>query len=247
MFSHPISLGLFFSMVGTLTLILWEVRVWSRLVVAALVFVAAIGLFTSVSSGPLLAVAGAGFVFLAYSDWRLAAALGALAFAAVVSIAAYSGEPYSDVVTDLALSPNTAQFRLQLYREVMNGGMTGHWWTGYGYVGLGPGTDNTQFHWRRIDIVSLYLQLLVRTGLLGLLPFVVANVLYYVRLIQALFLAQTRAAKWMVWCVLAGMVGWNLAMMSTGPLIVILQLLFLFIAISTNMPSIVIARAPRVS
>lgn len=244
-FTHAISLGLFFALVGTLTLMLWEYRVWSRPLVAGFTAIAAIGLFTSLSSGPMIAVAGACFVFLVYFDARLVMALAALAFASVASIAAYSGEPYADVLTDFALNPETAQFRLDLYREALNGGMSGHWWTGYGYVGQGPGTDSTNFHWRKDDIVSIYLLLLVRTGLLGLLPFVVANVLYYVRLVQALLLARTREASWMAWCVLAGMAGWNLGMLTVAPLTAILQLLFVFIAISTNMPTIVTARAPR--
>ena len=246
-FTHAISLGLFCAMVAILTLSLWKRRVWPRPVVAGLIGFACVGLFTSLSSGPLLAVAGAAFVFMVYADWRLATAVACLALVSVASLSAYSGEPYDTVLTDFAYSPTSAQFRFDLLREVLGGGMSGHWWTGYGYVGIGPGTDNTHFHWRNRDLVNFYVAILVRTGLLGLIPFLFAGAFCYARLVRALLLTQTPAAAWMVWCLFAGMVGWSVALMTVDALTPILQLLCVLMAISLNMPLIVTAKAARAS
>jgi hypothetical protein len=244
-FPHAIHLGMFFVMSGVLTLTLWKSRLWPRAVVAALTVAAAIGLFTTLSSGPLVAAAAAALAFAAYADWRLMAALAGFAVVAVAFLSAYSGEPWLEVMTDFALNPVNAEFRLNLYREALGGGMSGHWWTGYGYVGLGPGTDNTGFHWRHDDILGLYLQILVRTGLLGLLPFLLATVFYCARLGSALASAATPQASWSAWCLLAVLVGWNAGLMTVGPGAVILQFLYLLIAVSANMPDIVADEGTR--
>jgi hypothetical protein len=246
-FTHAISLGLFCAMVATLTLALWMRRTWARPVIAALIACAGVGLFTSLSSGPLLALAAAALVFLVYAEWRLATALGCLAVASVVSISAYSGERYDEVLSDFAYSPTTAQFRLDLIREALGGGMHGHWWTGYGYVGIGPGTDNTHFHWRHKDLVNFYVALLVRTGLLGLIPFLIATVLYYARLVRAVLRAETPQTAWLAWCLLAAMAGWSIALMTVDALTPILQLLYVLMAMAWNMPTIVSVKVPRAS
>jgi hypothetical protein len=49
----------------------------------------------------------------------------------------------------------------------------------------------------------------------------------------------------MVWCLLAALIGWNVAMMTVGALDQILQLLYVLIAVASNMPSIVRLKAPR--
>jgi O-antigen ligase len=200
---------------------------------------------TSLSNGPVLALAAAAFVFVSRMDWRMAMALVCFAVAAVVTLSAYSGEPYADVVTDFLLSPGSAQYRIALVREALGGGMNEHWWTGYGYVGHGPGNDNAHFHWYHTDLVNMYIEILVRTGLLGLIPFLLAIAGCYVRVVQALRLAPTTDAAWIAWCVLAALVGWNVAMMTVGTLDQILQLLYILIAIASNMPIIVEVEAAQ--
>lgn len=244
-FTHAISLGLFCAMAATLALWLWKQRIWATPVVVALIAFLCLGVFTSLSNGPLLALAGAAFMFISYTDWRLATALVCLALVSVVALSAFSGEPYADVLTDFTYSPTSAQYRIALVREALGGGMSGHWWTGYGYVGRGPGTDNAHFHWYNTDLVNMYVAILVRTGLLGLIPFLFANASYYARLVQAVRLAPTPETAWMVRCLLAGLVGWNVAMMSVAPLSQILQLLYVLIAIASNMPIIVTLKAAR--
>lgn len=244
-FTHPIAFGLFCAMVATLTSALWNQRQWSRPMVGGLIGIACVGLFTTLSSGPLLALATAAFVLIAYTDWRAAAALALVAVAVVVSLAVYSGNPYLEVASWFAYSPKNAHFRLGLVREALGGGMTGHWWTGYGYVGIGPGTDNTHFHWEHRDFVNLYVQILVRTGLLGLIPFLFANVLIYARLAKAVRAAATPQSTWLAWCVLAAVVGLNAGMMTVGVLSQTLQLLYITFAMASNLPIIVASGLSR--
>ncbi len=111
--------------------------------------------------------------------------------------------------------------------------MSGHWLTGYGYVGVGPGTDEvnarTGFAWRHRDLTSIYIRQLAHYGLLGLLPFLVVNFLYYRALARAYRYAVTRADRWLLWCITGALVGWNLGMLTVSPMEQGLYLLYLWI------------------
>ena len=44
-------------------------------------------------------------------------------------------------------------------------GIDGHWITGYGYVGTGPGNDNSNFDWEHKDSINIYIAILATGGL----------------------------------------------------------------------------------
>lgn len=238
-FTHPIAFGLFCAMVAPLTLSLWHRASWPKTVVLALVAVSCFGVFASLSSGPWLAAVWTALVFLAHLRWRLAARLVLYPSIFLLGCAWYVERSPLDVLAALALDPQNAFYRLQLIREALGGGMSGHWLTGYGYVGVGPGTDNTHFHWQYKDTVNLYIQTLARTGLLGLAPYLLANALYYVRLFEAIRSPSPLRARWLAVSLLAAMVGWNVGMMTVGALSQTLPMLYMAIAMSANMPCIV--------
>jgi O-antigen ligase len=116
--------------------------------------------------------------------------------------------------------------------------MTGHWLFGYGYVGVGPGNDNTDFHWEHQDLTNIYIHILARAGLIALIPYLIVNFLYYRRLYQAARYATTQSDVWLIWCFAAALVGWNISMMTVSALAQIETLLFMFIALCANMPAI---------
>lgn len=238
-FTHPIAFGLVCALVAPLTLSLWNGDVWPKRLVFALVAVSCLGVFASLSSGPFVSLAFSGFVFVLVLRPRLAAALVIAGAMCVGGYASYAHRSYLNALASLTFQFDTAQYRIGVIREALEGGMTGHWWAGYGYVGVGPDVDNTHFLWQYKDTVNLYIQTLVRAGLLGLIPYVLANVAYYGRLLKAMRIAPTPRAIWLAVSLLAAVVGWNAAMMTVGALSQNLQLLYLAIALSVNMPSIV--------
>lgn len=244
-FMHPIAFGLFCAMVAPLTLSLWHQQTWPRSIVLALVAVACAGVFESLSSGPWLSLACTALVFITYMRWRLAARLVLYGSIFVVGCLCYADRSYLDVLAAFSFKPLNALYRVGLIREALGGGMSGHWLTGYGYVGLGPGSDNSQFHWEHQDMVNLYIQTLVHTGLLGLTPYLLANGLYYVRLLEAMRIASSARATWLAVSVLAAMVGWNVGLMTVGALSQVSQLLYMAIAMSANMSAIVASEARR--
>lgn len=244
-FTHPIAFGLVCALTAPLTLSLWNENGWPTRRVLALAAVSCLGVFASLSSGPVVSLLFSGFVFLAFLRPRLTAALVLAAVMCFVGYASYTHRTYINALASLTFQIDTAQYRIGVIREALEGGMTGHWWTGYGYVGFGPDADNTHFLWQYKDTVNLYIQTLVRTGLLGLIPYLLANVSYYGRLLKAMRIAPTPGATWLVVCMLAAVIGWNAAMMTVGALSQNLQLLYLAIALSVNMPFIVTSETRR--
>ncbi len=243
-FAHPIAFGMFCSMVAPLGLSLWGSRGWPDAWLVALILVSCLGVFASLSAGPLLSLVFSGLVFVAYWNWRPVVGFALTAVILLAGVGWYTDRQYVDLLASLTFDARNAIYRVGLIREALDGGMSGHWLTGYGYVGVGPGTDNTNFHWQHPDIVNLYLQHLVRTGLLGLTPYLLVNALYYLHLFKAFSSATTSAAGWLPLCVFAAMLGWNAAMMTVGALSQTQQLLYIGIALSANMPLIVSKMQP---
>lgn len=243
-FRHPIAFGVFCAMVVPLTLTLWKQHGWPRSLVLGLAAIAGLGAFISLSGTSLLAMVGVALVFLTYWRWRVIAVAAAV-ITLVIGLAWITNVSLIGLFAGFAPNPRTAVYRVTLIQEALGGGMRGHWIAGYGYVGVGAGTDNTHFQWVHQDPVNIYIQILVRTGLLGLIPFVLANGLWYVRLMQAWAIAATPRAVWLVVCLLAAMLGINFAFMSVGALSQIRELLYVAIAMTANMPLIVAAESGR--
>jgi O-antigen ligase len=107
---------------------------------------------------------------------------------------------------------------------------------GYGFVGIGPGSNNSNFHWEHDDLTNIYIHILARAGLVALIPFLVINYLYYRRLYQAARYTTTYPQQWMLWCFGAALVGWNISMMTVSALDQVETLLFMFIALCANLP-----------
>jgi hypothetical protein len=235
-FGNYISFGLFFAGVAPLCVGLWRARAWSKVTIVALTLALLVGVFSSLSSAPLFAIVAAAGITIAYPLRRFWPVLLGAFLGCVLFVEVFSDSHFYHVLARLAMNPATARYRIGLMEEAFGGGMSGHWFAGYGYVGIGPGNDNTNFHWHHRDIVNIYLAVLVRFGLLGLIPFVALNVLYYRRLVQAARATTDRADKWLIWTISAALIGWNVAMMTVSALGPMNTLLYVFMGLCASLP-----------
>ena len=239
-----IILGLFLAGIAPLALTLWPRSSWPRPAVLIVFGMLMLGACASMSSGPLFAIVVTLALLMAFPLRRFWPILLVALVANMLFVEVFSNRHFYHVLTGLALNPQTAYYRIGLVEEAFGGGMTGHWLAGYGYVGIGPGTDNTNFHWMHKDFVNIYVGKLARYGLLGLVPYLFVNFLYYRRLLQAAKRTRAKADKWMIWCLMATLVGWNVAMMTVAALGQVSTLLYVFIAVANNMPGFVTRRVP---
>jgi len=188
------------------------------------------------SSSPLFALV-ASVLFMAsyrYRNYWPYLLIAFIALALLVEL--YSNRHFYHVFARFAFSTRTVYYRIDLIEEALTGGMTGHWLFGYGYIGVAASNDNTGFHWVHKDMVNIYIAHLARTGLVGLVPFMFLNVAYYARLRLAMVRSYDMADRWLIWCFAAGLVGWNVAMMTVNLLSQIQPLFYLVIAIACNAP-----------
>lgn len=241
-FGDYISCGLFFAGVIALCLAIRPYQIfsdWKTGLYCALIF---IGVFATISSAPLFAlIISVSFIFL----YRQRQYLPLVIFCSLIwllFLEVYSNRHFYEVFTRLSFNSATSYYRVGLIDEALGGGMTGHWWTGYGYVGIGPGSDNTNFEWRHLDLVNLYIAILARVGLLGLLPYLLLNFFWYRRLYQAHRYA-TAQDQWLIWSIAGLLVGWNIAMMTVSAMAQIETLLMILVAISHNLVFIAYARS----
>jgi len=243
-FGVHIAFGLFFAALAPLCLALWNYRIWKKyktVVAAALMLLA---VFSSMSSGPFFSTAVSAVVLACYPFRRYWRELLVFIIVSCVILEFYSNRHFYEIPTRAAFSEKNASYRIELVNEALGGGMTNHWLFGYGYVGIGPGSDNRNFHWQHKDLVNIYIERLAQTGLLGLIPFLFVNVLYYRRLYQAARVTVRRSDSWLLWCFLAALLGWNIAMMTVAPLDQVGILHFTLIAICCNLPFLVLQQDP---
>jgi hypothetical protein len=193
------------------------------------------GLYSSASTAPLFSIAVSIGVIAFYRFRRFWPALLAVIFACLAFIEVYSNRHFYHVMTKLALNEETAYYRIGLFDETFGGGMIGHWLTGYGYVGMGPGNDNSNFNFEHKDLVNIYIDYMVRHGLVALIPFLLLNFLYYRLLIQASLRTRDPADHWMVWCFASVLIGWNVGMMTVSALSQIEIFMHMLLAVIVNL------------
>jgi hypothetical protein len=248
-FGEKISFGLFFAMVLYLNLAKTKIKDRAQRVRLAFMQVPIfIGLISAMSSAPMFSAAMSLFVVMMF-PFRRAWPYAAIAiFAVCATLEVASDRHFYEVLTRFALNKGTASYRIGLINEALDGGMSGRWLTGFGYIGFGPGAwGHNGFNWAHSDLVNLYIGILARTGLVGLIPYLVLNGGYYWCLYRAGRIATNFEDRWMVWCIGAGLVGWNVAMLTVGALGQTSSLLYILMAVAGACPYLVAQRAPVVS
>ena len=117
-----------------------------------------------------------------------------------------SNRHFYEVIDRMAIAGSASWYRARLVEvSLFEGGMSGHWIAGYGFTnpGWGPYIDGRVYS----DVVNHYLVLLCRYGLLGLLPFLAMIGAAAKQLILSYRASVTKADKWCVWCLSAGLFG----------------------------------------
>ena len=240
-FTVHITFGLFLAGIATLCLGLWYQQVWSRKSIIICFILLLFGVLSSMSSAPLFAIVISMSILASFRIRRYWPVILFCGLTFIIFLEFYSNRHWYNVFDRLAFSSRTAIYRIELIQEAFSGGMNGHWITGYGYVGLGPGNDNTNFNWVHKDFVNIYIGILVKYGLLSLFPFLCINFLYYKRLYVAGSGVRTNADLWLIWCIMSTLVGWNIAMMTVPAMDQVKTLLFMLIRICANLPDFMIS------
>jgi hypothetical protein len=243
-FSVSISFGLFFAATAPLTIGLLTQRTWSTNALIVLLGIATIGLVSSMSSAPLLAFMISGTMIACFVVRRYWIALLAVFIAGMMFIEVFSNRHWYEVMTRFAMNPDSAMYRIRLLQKVfIEGGMTGRWLTGFGYIGLGQGNYNAElgFDWDTQDMTNVFIALLVRFGLICVIPYICANVYMYMQLYAGYKKANGEADKWFLWCLSALLISWGIVLMTVGALVQIRTLLYLFFGLTAGLPAIMAA------
>lgn len=242
-FGIPILLGLFFSALATITVGLWREKVWSHPKTAILFGIMFMGVMASVSSAPLFSIVISLVMIMAYPLRRYWPVMVLSLLACMIFVEVYSNRHFYHVLTWFSFSSKTAYYRIALLEEAFGGGMTGHWLFGYGYVGIGPGNDNTNFGWQHKDFTNLYIAILARFGLFGVIPFIIMQIMYYRKLYISAKSSRDKDDLWLIWCLTSALTGWNISMLTVAAFRQIAVFQFLLIALCNCMPLIIRATA----
>jgi hypothetical protein len=215
--SHPIMFGLFFAILGPVWAgLLYQART-NRLMCYAGIALAAIGVFSSMSSGPATAalVAIAFIAFYRYRRyWKPVVAAIVLMCATVEVI---SNRHFYYYPTRFMFSESTAWYRGKLMDVALfEGGMSGHWLIGYGLATEAANEASARWGARldgrsRVDMVNEYLLIVFRYGLIALVPFLAMIYAAIKKLKEAWKVSLSDADKWLIWCLSASIVGLLLA------------------------------------
>jgi len=235
---HAIYYGVFSGMVGGLCLGLWGNVKRNASLYKVLIGLVFLGSFSSMSSGGLMAMIGA-LSFVAcyrYRQYWRTAVVWIIVMCCVVEIV--SNRHFYDVVDRFAFNSATAWYRGRLFEVAFfEGGMSGHWITGYGFEdpGWGPRIDMRQ----HTDMVNHYIMKLVRYGLVGFIPFCAVIVSALMTLFRGFWSVANDRDTWLIWCLAAGLWAVLLAFNSVSLFGSPMVLLFIMFGFCGVLPSVV--------
>jgi len=198
-FRMTIYYGIFSVMAGTLVAGLTRNISRHRGLYILLVIMAFLGAFSTMSSGSQLAIIGS-LAFLGFYKYRYhwkQAFLAILVMCVVVEI--ISNRHFYDVIDRFAFNAATAWYRGRLFEvAILEGGMSGHWITGYGFTDPGWGA---LIDGNRTDIVNQYILELSRYGLIGFIPFCAVIITSVKYLFSGFWNIQKGGDRWLIWCI----------------------------------------------
>jgi hypothetical protein len=231
-FAVDIMLGLYFAM--TLG---WCAGLSKNLKQNKILFYAGIGILglgvaASMSSGPLLMLVILVLLFVLFRYrhyWKL---FVGTVIALIVLIELGSNSPWYEALSRFTFSSDTAHYRVLLIRKTFNGGMTGHWLTGYGLVD--PGWGEYLFGRSHTDACNHYIEILIMYGLVGLLPFLGLLACTFIRLREAYTKVATDAERWMVWTLMSAMIAILVTFMSVSLFSQTRTVFFIMLALCAN-------------
>jgi hypothetical protein len=221
-FSHPIMLGLLFATFGPICAGILPIAGKYRILCWLGLLLMGVGVFSSMSSGPVLAalVATAFIAFYRFRRyWKMAVA--AIVFMCL-SVEIISNRHFYYYPTRFTFDAGTAWYRGRLIDVALfEGGMSGNWLIGYG-IGTNAATVASVDWgqkipgWGPVDLVNHYLLILFNFGLMGLIPFLAIIATTIQKLRQAFRSALLDQDKWLIWCLAASLVGLLFAFFSVS-------------------------------
>ncbi len=243
-FPMSIMYGLFFAMFGPLCAGILRSTKKHRALCWIGLGLMGVGIFSSMSSGPMLAGL-LSIPFIAFYRWRRYwKPIAIIIIVMCGSVEIISNRHFYDVLGDFTLNPGTAWYRSKLIDVALfEGGMSGHWLTGFGYnvdPGWGPQIDGLH-----TDIVNHYLLILSRYGLVGLLPFLAVNMVVVKKLVDAYKISVLDSDKWLIWCLSAGLLGLAGAFMSVSLFGQPTTIYYMMIGFAGVMPAIITKAKPK--
>lgn len=243
-FSHSIMYGFFFAIFGPVCVgILRSAKKYKALYWIGLGLMG-VGVFSSMSSGPLLA-AFMSVPFIVFYPWRKYWKPAVIVIIIMCgSVEIISNRHFWEVIDRFAFNAANAWYRSKLIRVALfEGGMSGHWLFGYPF-GVDAGWGELIGGRRQLDMVHHYLGILYSYGFVGLIPFLAVISAAIKRLIDSFRICATESDRWLVWCLSGALFGILGAMNSTslfGPPVTIF---FMMLAFCGAMPAIMKGR-PR--
>ncbi len=236
-FRHPIYFGVFCGMTGAVCMGLAKNAKKTALFYKILVGLMFLGCFSSMSSGGLLAMAGA-LLFIGFYKYRYywrQAIVGVVIMCGMVEV--ISNRHFYDVIDRLAFNSANSWYRTRLFEVAFfEGGMSGHWLTGYGFEepGWGQKIDTRAY----TDMVNHYLLQLSRYGLIGLIPFCAVIIMAIKKLFEGFWLIRGESDQWLIWCIAGGLLGVLLAFNSVSLFGQSMTMLFMMFGFCAVIPKI---------
>lgn len=203
-----------------------------------LVALAFLGAFSSMSSGGLLAMVGAiGFIaFYRYRRYWKRTIIAIILMCAMVEV--ISNRSFYRVIDRFTFNAQTAWYRARLFEVAFfEGGMSGHWLTGYGLDEPGWGQKINMSE--STDMVNHYLLELSRYGLVGFIPFCAVIIAAIKKLFEGFWLLRSDEGQWLIWCVAGGLFGVLLVFNSVSLFGQPMTMLFMIFGFCVAVPTIV--------
>lgn len=240
-FDHSIMFGLFFAMFGSVCAGLlrnvkkYKMFWWTGLGLMGL------GIFSSMSAGPVLVALLATLFICVYRwrrRWRL---MTAAVIVMCVCVEIISNRHFYEVIDRFTFSGRSAWYRSKLIEVgIFEGGMSGHWITGYGW-GVDPGWSAKIDFRSHTDLgANQYLHILSAYGLVGLVSFLVINIGIVKRLVEAYKASSLDSDKWLIWCLSAGFFGLMAGFMSVSIFGQPTSIYYMMLGFAAMMPRLVI-------
>ena len=197
-----------------------------------------IGVLTSMSSSPLMALILA-LIFISCYRWRkYSKRLITAIIIMCLLLEILSNRHFYRVIDYVTFNEANTWYRARLIEiSLFEGGMSGHWLTGFGFNDPGWGAIvGMQEH---TDMVNHYLLVLSRFGLVGFVPFIIMNIAAIMRLVKAFKETILEPDRWMIWCLSASLFGLAFTFFSVSLFGQPTTIYYMVIGLSGIMPSII--------